>query len=98
MVQDLRGRGPKQRPAKDASVSGHDDQIESVLPRKLSDLCRGTARQQDSWALREWKLRFEKRIKFVSSHVLLLFGNLGNGSHIELECIVNVKIEDMNQR
>jgi len=37
-----------------------------------------------------------KRIKFVLSKALLLFGNLGEWPYIELECVVTVKIEDVN--
>src|SRR5258708_13358685 len=96
MVQHFRGRGAKQRPAKEASVCRHDDEIEFVLPGKLSDLCRGIARQQDSRALTDWKLRLEERIEFVSCNVLLLFGNLGKWAHIELECVMTVIIQDVN--
>ncbi len=75
----------------------HDDEIEFVLPGKLNDLFRRIARQQDSWALSKGKLGFEERIEFLSSKVLLLFGNLGKWPYVELERVVTVEIEDMNQ-
>ena len=62
IVQYLRCSGAKQRSAEKASVCGHDDEVESVRPRELSDLCRCNARQQDSRALTDWKLRLEERV------------------------------------
>ncbi len=79
-------------------MCGDDDEIKAVRPGELSDLCRRNARQQDSRALTHWEFRLEERIEFVASDVLLLFGNLGECSHIELQCVMTVNVEDMNQR
>ena len=78
-------------------MCGHDDEIESVCPGELSDLCGCNPSQQDSRALTDWKLGLEERIKFLySSNALLLFGNLRECPYIELEPVVTVEIEDMN--
>src|SRR5260370_36843091 len=97
IVQYFRRRGAKQVPAEEAGVCRHDDEIEFVLPGKLNDLYRRIAQQQDSWALSKGKLGFEERIEFLSSKVLLLFGNLGKWPYVELERVVTVEIEDVNQ-
>jgi hypothetical protein len=88
---------PKQHPPEEAGVCWHDDEIESVCTGELGDLCRCRARQQDSRALSEWKLSSEEGIQPVTREVLLLFGNLGNRPYIELNCVMTVKIEDVNQ-
>lgn len=77
-------------------MCGHDDEIESVRPGELSDLCRCVARQQDSRALKQRKLRVEERIEFISSEVTLFFGNLGRRPYVELESVMTVKIEDVS--
>ena len=77
VVQNLRGRGAKQCPAKEACVCRHDDEIKSVRPGKVNNLSGGIARQQDSRTLLDRERRLEERVQFVSGKALLLFGNLG---------------------
>jgi len=96
IVQCFRGRGTKQRPAEDTGVRRHDNEIESVSPGELGDSCRRIARQQNSRALTDGKLRLQKRVEFVPGKDLLFFGNLGGWPHVELERVVTVKIEDVN--
>lgn len=75
----------------------HDDEIESAFFGEPNDLLRRIARGQNSRALSERKLRLEERTEFVPSEVLLFFSNLGKWPYIELECVVTVKVEDVNQ-
>src|SRR5260370_20749207 len=74
-------------PTEEAGVCRHDDEIEFVRPSELNDLLRRIARQQDSRTPREGKLGLKERIEFLSSKVLLLFGNLRKWPYVELERI-----------
>ena len=79
VVQNLRGRGAKQRPAEEAGVGRHDDEIKSARTDEVRRSVECIARQQDSRTLLDRELGLQERVQFVTGKALLLFGNLASG-------------------
>src|SRR5580693_352802 len=79
-------------------MCGHDDEIESVLPRNSSDLGCSVSRSQDSWILPHRKLFRQERIKLLPAYAQMLLRNLGDRPYVKLQAVVAGRIDHMDQR